>query len=124
MRAATGVVLVVLCATAAAGQERAAPAHDAAIEALATDARAAAPEFAADILLRLAGSSHVDDAWRRELLEEAYLRAYAASEVYRQSAAVATPIDSRQNAQAIASATALTRVSLQVRVTEMMASVD
>src|SRR5207253_10732079 len=119
-----GFVLVLLCAAAASAQgERAKEKRDATIDALAADSRAAAPEFAADILLRLAGSSRVDPAWRRELLEEAYLRAYAAAEAYRQAAASATPLDTRQNAQAVASATGLTRVSLQVRVTEMMATV-
>jgi len=97
--------------------------HDEAIEALAREARAAPPEFAADVLLRLAGSSRVDNAWRRDLLEEAYTRAYAATDTYRLTAA-STPPDSRQGAQVIASDTALTRVSLQVRIAQTMASVD
>ena len=98
--------------------------RDSAIEALATASRAAPPEFAADVLLRLSESSRiVDPEWRRELLEEAYLRAYASSEAYRVTA-VATPTDSRQGAQVAASDTALTRVSLQVRVAQMMVSID
>jgi len=88
------------------------------------DARAAPPEFAADALLRLAGSERVvDPDWQRELLEEAYLAAYSAPLSYRRVALTAPP-DSRQGAEAIASDTALTRVSLQVRASQMMASID
>src|SRR5438105_3838534 len=123
---ARGLVLVLLCVASAAAQESAPPApeRDAAVAALVADTRSAPPEFAADVLLRLSGAARVDTAWRREILEEAYLRAYAAAESYRFAAASATPIDSRQNAQAIASSTALTRVSLQVRAAELMASVE
>jgi hypothetical protein len=125
--AATSLVLALLSASLAAAQDRADPpaqGHDAVIEALVNDARAAPPEFAADVLLRLAGASRVGPARRREILEEAYLRAYAASESYRLAAANSTPVDTRQNAQVIASGTALTRISLQVRVAEEMASVE
>jgi len=135
-----GLVLVLCCAMPVAAQdrpvlselalrhaqgERVEGGREAVIESLIVDSRAVAPEVAADILLRLAGSSRVaDPRWRRELLEDAYFRAYAASETYRVAAASATPVDSRQSAQAIASATALTRVSLQVRVAQLMASID
>lgn len=126
MRTACAIVFLAL-APGAAAQDGRPPRRplDPAVETLVSDTRLAPPEFAADVLLRLAGSSRVADAeQRRELLEEAYLRAYAASESYRRTAPSSTPPDSRQGAQATASATALTRVSLQVRAAELMASVD
>src|SRR6267143_1834938 len=51
------------------------PRHDPAIETLAIDAAGVAPEFAADAMIRIASSPRVTDpAWRRELLDEAYMR--------------------------------------------------
>jgi hypothetical protein len=98
--------------------------RDAVIESLVVDARAVPPEFSADVLLRLTGSSRIlDTEWRRELIEEAYLRAYSAWDAYRVSATSTSP-NSRQGAQVIASDTALTRVSLQLRAAQLMASVD
>ena len=94
------------------------------IESLVVDARAVPPEFSADVLLRLTGSTRIlDTEWRRELIEEAYLRAYSAWDAYRVTATSTSP-NSRQGAQVIASDTALTRVSLQVRAAQLMASVD
>jgi len=128
MRAASALLLAVLgLASPAAAQREPGPkpVRDAAIEAIAFDARAAPPEFAADILLRLAASERVGDPeWRRELLEEAYVRAYAATDAYRVTAASSTPADTRQRAEVIASDTALTRVSLQVRAAQSMAFID
>ena len=80
---------------------------------------------AADVMIRLAGSARVaDPAWRRELLDEAFMRAYGAQEQYRRSSGQPIPPDSRQGAQFLAFATALTRVSLQVRVSQLMAFTD
>ena len=101
------------------------PRHDPAIETLAIDAAGVAPEFAADAMIRIASSPRVTDpAWRRELLDEAYMRAYAAQEQYRRSSTQAIPPDSRQGAQYLAYATSLTRVSLQVRAAQLMALTD
>ena len=109
-------------------QESARPAsafRDPIIEAFAADAAALPPEFASDVMIRLAGSARVaDPAWRRELLDEAFMRAYGAQEQYRRSSAQPIPPDSRQGAQFLALATALTRVSLQVRVSQLMAFTD
>ena len=52
------------------------------------------------------------------------MRAYGAQEQYRRSSAQPIPPDSRQGAQFLALATALTRVSLQVRVSQLMAFTD
>src|SRR6266550_2949065 len=125
----------VACAAVATGagvfvraQESARPVsafRDPIIEVFAADAAALPPEFAADVMIRLAGSARVaDPAWRRELLDEAFMRAYGAQEQYRRSSAQPIPPDSRQGAQFLALATALTRVSLQVRVSQRMAFAD
>ena len=96
------------------------PRRDPSIELLAADAASAPPEFAADALMRLSASSKVDPAWRRDMLDEAYMRAYGAPEQYRRATTQEIPPDSRQGAQAFADATALTRVSLQVRAVQLM----
>lgn len=58
------------------------------VEALVDRARAATPEFAADALIRIAGSPKTADrAWKRELLEEAFRRAAGAQQPLRKRAA-------------------------------------
>jgi len=106
------------------GELRTAARRDFAIEALVADAAIIPPEFGADVLIRISSLPKVDAAWRRELLEDAYMRAYAAPEQYRRATTRQLPADSRQAAQAFAYATALTRVTLQVRAVELMAFVD
>ena len=106
----------------AAGQE--APPHDAVIEALVGDASAVPPEFAADALIRLSSSPRVPTAWRRELLDEAFFRAYGAQEQYRRMSGQPLSPDTRQGANLLAYSTSLTRVSLQVRATQLMTFVD
>jgi len=119
MRVMRAVVAVLLAALSVAAAGR-----DPVMAALVVDARAVPPEFSADVLLRLAGSSRVTDReWQRELIEEAYLRAYAAWDAYRVTASSLSP-NSRQGAQVVASDTALTRVSLQVRAAQAMVPVD
>ena len=109
--------IVVAGASAAGGGD----ARDAAIRALVADAAAIPSEFAADALLRIAGSGLVDDAqWRREMLETAYMRAYAAQEPYRRTS-VGVPQDTRQGAMTLAAESTLNRVSLQVRSTLLLA---
>jgi hypothetical protein len=99
--------------------------RDPAIDRLAADAGSAPPEFAADALIRLASHPKVTDpAGPRELIESAYMSAYAAPEQYRRSTTQQIPPDSRQGAQIFAYATALTRVSLQVRAAQLMAFTD
>jgi hypothetical protein len=56
------------------------PRHDASIEFLETDAASLPPEFEADVLIRLSQLSKVDRAWRLEMLDTAYMRAYAAEQ--------------------------------------------
>ncbi len=116
------ILLALIVAAAAAAADPAA--HDAAIEALVTDAYGAPPEFAADVLLRIAGSARVvDPVWKQELAAEAFLRAYAAVEPYRRTAGP-LPVASRQAAQVEAYATGLNRVTLQIRAVQLMATLN
>jgi hypothetical protein len=117
----------VLCAIAgseAALQSQSPGRRDQAIELLVADAASVPPEFEADVLLRISSLPRVDKEWRRELLDTAYIRAYAAPEQHRRSTTQEIPPDSRQGAQLFANATALTRVTLQVRAVELMAFVE
>ena len=126
------VVLPIACATmvvaAAALVLRAddRPARDARIQELVDAADLIAPEFAADALIRLSGSSRITDRrWRLELLDEAYARAYASQDSYaRSSAPGVVPPGSRQGAQLLADATSLNRLSLQVRIAQLAAVTD
>jgi hypothetical protein len=105
------------------GQESSA--RDRILQVLADDAGAAAPEFASDALIRIASSSRiVDPVWRRELLDEAFMRAYGVRDSYRRGSTQPIPPDSRQGAQLLAYTTSLTRVSLQVRAAQLMAFAD
>jgi len=100
--------------------------RDAQIQALVEATDLVAPEFAADALIRLSGSPRITDRlWRRELLDQAYLRAYGVQQQYRRGSPPGlVPPDSRQGAQLFADATSLNRVSLQVRIAQLMASTD
>jgi hypothetical protein len=105
-------------------QDQAPPRRDPAIEFLQAEAASVAAEFQADVLIRLSQLPRVDKGWRTELLEAAYMRAYAAPEQYRRSTSQRIPPDSRQGAQLFASATALTRLTLQVRAVQLMVLID
>src|SRR5262245_48034561 len=127
MRAVRLAVLAALTLSSVtfAQSEGAAQRRDKGIESLAVDARGVPPEFSADVLLQLAGSPRVtEQRWRRELIEEAYLRAYSASDSYRVTATAGATPNNRQGAQVIASDTALTRVSLQTRAAQLMVTLD
>jgi len=101
------------------------PRRDPALEVLAADAVGLPPELAADALIRIAGSPRVtDNTWKRELLTEAFFRAYGAHDAYRRSTPQSIPPDTRQGAQLFAYATSLNRVSLQARAAQLMAYID
>jgi hypothetical protein len=96
----------------------------AAIAELAADAGALPPEFAADALIRIAGSGRIASAARvREMLEDAFMRAYGAHDEYRLGAHP-LPLDSRQGSDLLASEAALTRISLQTRAVRLLAAID
>jgi hypothetical protein len=95
-----------------------------AVEALANDASAVPAEFAADLFIRIASSPSLDDRTRkRELLENAFMRAYGAQESFKR-AAPAAPIDSQAGGVARAYATGLDTLTLQLRAVAGLASVD
>jgi hypothetical protein len=99
--------------------------RDPLLVALADDAANAPPEFAADALIRIASSSRMlDIRWRRDLLNEAFMRAYGVREPYRRATTQRIPPDTRQGAQQLAYTAALTRLSLQVRAAQSMAYAD
>jgi hypothetical protein len=101
------------------------PRRDTALEAIAATAVSLPPELAADALIRIASSPRVTDReWKRELLTEAFFRAYSAREPYRQATAQPVAPDTKDGARLFAYATSLNRVSLQVRAAQMMALVD
>jgi hypothetical protein len=67
------------------------------VDDLKNDAAALPSEFAADLLIRLAGSPAIEDVReKRTLLDAAFMRAYGAQEPYKRAAPPPqTPIDSR-----------------------------
>ena len=94
------------------------------IASLAAEALGAPPEFSADVLILAAESPLVvDNAWRRELLEDAYARAFGAQQAYRRRSGPISP-DTRQGAEALAADTRLNRVTLQLRVVGLMRFID
>src|SRR5262245_40047779 len=114
--ALTAMAIAAACGTSAVGARR-----DPRVESLVTDAASIPSEFASEALLRIAGSGLVSEPeWRREMLETAYMRAYAAQEPYRRTS-VGIPPDSRQGAMTIAAESTLNRVSLQVRSAQLLA---
>ena len=119
MRAAVATLAFVATLTlGAAGQGRSWSVDD-----LIQYAHLSPAEFEADALLRISQSARIDDGRRRNLLTEAFMRAYSAPEAYRRIS-FGVPEDSRQGAQALTYDTRLTRVSLQVRATQLMATID
>src|SRR5262245_7924477 len=90
-------------------------ARDRRLEALVFDVEGSPAEFSADLLIRLARSGVVaDPAWRRELLETAFRRAYGVYESHKRVAPNA-PVDSRAGGFSRAYATGLDALTLQVR---------
>jgi len=124
LRLLVGAALLVAATSEIRAQEPP-PQRDPVLQAFALDAADLPPDFAADALIRIASSAKiVDPAWRRELLDEAFMRAYGVREPYGRNSTTPIPPDSRQGAQQLAFTTSLTRVSLQVRATQLMAFSD
>lgn len=121
MKALLAAALAAGSAVVIGGQDL--PRRDARFQNLAVQAASTPPEFEADALLRISSASSVDDRWRKDLLELAFMRAYGAQESYRRIAFGVSP-DSRQGAMAAALDSRLTQVSLQTRATQLMALVD
>ena len=96
------------------------------VEDLTREASALPPEFATDLLIRLAGSPAVDaPAEKRTLLDSAFMRAYGAQQPYKRAAPPPqTPIDSRTGGLTRAYATGLDMLTLQLRATQAMVAVN
>jgi hypothetical protein len=104
------------------GQER--PALSSDFNTLVADARGLPADFSADALIRLSGSSRITPASRRDLLEEAYMRAYATYDDHRRSTTGSLQPESRQSAQRSAYDSGLTRLTLQIRAAQLLAFTD
>lgn len=91
---------------------------------LVADARGLPLEFAASALIRLSGSSRASNQLRRDLLDEAFMRAYGAYDDHRRSTTAPLQPESRQSAERLAYDTGLTRLTLQVRAAQLMAFTD
>jgi hypothetical protein len=125
MRAVTLLSALLVSAAPLASAANAPARRDPAIVSLASDAAAAPSEFSADTLIRIAGSARVTDrAWKRQLLDDAFVAAYGAVVPYRRTSPPAwVPRDSRQGAQMQAEDAPITRVSLQTRAAQLMATI-
>ena len=100
------------------------PSRRDALETLVREADTVAPEFSADILIRTAqAAADVDRAWARDLLDEAFRRAYSAQAPYRRTSAP-LPVDTRQHADALAADTPIDALSLQLRAVQLMRTLD
>lgn len=109
------VALLQLSASAPAG-----PARPPETLALIDQASALAPEFTADILLRLAGSRLIDDRkWKRELIEEAFRAGVQAPLPYRQDG---QPLTDSRSARAVWD-NGLEALTLEMRAVEAMLAI-
>jgi hypothetical protein len=124
MRSVLVVAAIAITVFQATSAERLTPRRRPALQDLVLEAEGAEPEFAADVLIRAsAAAGATDPAWERDLLDEAFLRAYAARQAYRRTAAP-LPLDTRQQAEALAADTGLDTASLQLRVVRLMRRLD
>src|SRR5437588_5061647 len=89
------------------------------------DVRSAQPEFAADLLIRIAGSDKVADAaWKAELIEEAFRLASSVQQPLKRAPLPSRPTDTRTGFLASAFALGLDGLSLQCRAANAMLSID
>ncbi len=90
------------------------------------NARSAPPEFAADLLIRIAESDKVaDPAWKREILEEAFRLAPQAQQPFkREYTSTLYPIDTRAGFLGHAFGLKLDTLSLECRAVKAMLSID
>ena len=91
---------------------------------LIEQARGLPAEFAADALIRVSASPALTPALQRDLLDEAFMRAYATPDVSRRSSMTSLQPESRQSARQFAYDSGLTRLTLQARAAQRLAVVD
>lgn len=93
------------------------------LEALAGAARSLPAEFAADALIRIAGSDRAGDpSWRRELLEDAFRLSVNAQEPFKQAGEISSK--SREGFAARAFSQDLDALSLQLRAVRELLRLD
>jgi hypothetical protein len=115
-----GIVLVCMTVGAAGGQPPSPPPRNPEFAALASVAVTLPPEFAVDVLLRLAGSPRIVPLdWKRDLVDEAWERSYFIRERFARGAPTA-PADSRAAMLTRAYDSKFDRLSLQTRAVRMM----
>lgn len=101
------------------------PKHPPEIEEVVDRARSVPPEFAADVLIRLAESGKVADRkWKIELIEDAFVYAAGAQQRYKRSGAVGGGTDFRSGFTVRAFAQELDACSLQCRAVNAMLALD
>ena len=89
------------------------------------NARSAQPEFAADLLIRLAQSDKITDAtWKSELLEEAFRLAPGVQQPFKRTFKSWNPIDTRAGFLGYAFEHELDTLSLQCRTIKAMLKID
>jgi hypothetical protein len=122
--AVAGVAICIQTLTAISNVPPGVPSRDPNLQALVSRAASTPPEFAADLLLRIAASPRIADAgWKRELIDEAYIRALSAQESFPRTAPFAPP-DTTAAAQTLGYQTGLDRMSLQARAAVAMAAIS
>lgn len=95
------------------------------LEILVNYARSASPEFAADLLLRVAESDRVADrAWRQELIEDAFRFARDVQQPFKRLPLQGSTIDTRSGYLANALMLALDSLSLRCRAVKAMLLLD
>jgi hypothetical protein len=95
------------------------------IIAFINSVRSAPPEFAADILIRLAASENIKDPlWKRELLEEAFRTAVGAQQPVKRVYFSPNPVDTRAGYRAYGFDMKLDVLSLQCRAVDEMLAID
>jgi hypothetical protein len=89
------------------------------------DVRSAPPEFAVDLMIRIAESERVADlSWKRELIEEAFRLASTVQQPVKLATLPSIPTDTRSGFLARAFEKNLDALSLQCRSVKSMLSVD
>ncbi|MBZ5727537.1 MAG: hypothetical protein LAP87_21385 [Acidobacteriia bacterium] len=114
MRTLAALLVPLLCIAAGAPDE---------IAALIDRARGAPGEFAADVMIRIAGLDRVDKARKMQLLEEAFLRASEAQQPYKRHPAISR-LDAPAGFQNRAFNQDLDGLSLRLRAVERMLPLD
>src|SRR4051794_10488014 len=101
MRARRALLLFACVGCLASARPMSAGADRVPIEELTREASSLAPEFAADLMIRIAGApANAEIGQKQTLLEGAFMRAYGAQEPYKRAAPPPlTPIDSRVGGQ-------------------------